>query len=171
MCDNADQYDLLYEGGCVVGKLSGYILSVVCTAVLCGMILLLFEKRTIQGVVKLVLGIVLTVAVLKPIIQDDFISLEDHFDDLQVERMYAVATGSDYAKLLEAEIIKEKTQAYILDEAAKLGADITAEVELDTDNIPVSVCIYGQMAPYTKKQLESVIESQLAIQKENLLWK
>lgn len=152
--------------------ISGYILSLVCTAILCGLIALLFDNQSpISGVVKLVLGIIMTIVVLKPVIQENVFSLETYFEGLSNDGAWAVTAGSNYAKSLQEEIIKERTETYILDKASQLGADITVDVSLDESNLPIAACFSGQISPYVKEQLEDFMSKQLAIQEECLSWK
>ena len=151
--------------------ISGYIFSLVCMAVLCGMILLLFDKKTsITGVMRLVLGIIMTVTVLKPLIRDDVFSFNMYTETLDTDGDWAVAAGNDYSKSLQAQIIKDRMETYILDKASQLGADIKVEILLDEDNIPVAASFCGQTSPYTKKQLRDFMHQQLAIEEECLLW-
>ena len=70
------------------------------------------------------------------------------------------------------ELIKEKSQAYILDKAAELDASITADVTISEEELPkpLSVVISGQVSPYNRKRLESILETDLGIAKENQVW-
>lgn len=154
-----------------MGTVPGYILSVVCTAVLCGMIGLLFDKKSAtSGVVQLILGIVMTVVVIKPIVQGDMFSFGDYFDNLNESGAYIASAGSEYAKRNQAERIKEQTEAYILNKAEDIGMDITAEVSLNEDNIPVAVDLNGNVSPYMKVQMTNYLRTQLAIQEECIIW-
>lgn len=154
-----------------MGSVPGYILSVVCIAILCGMINLLFDKKSaISGVVQLILGIVMTVVVMKPIVQGDMFSFADYFDSINESGAYITSAGSEYAKQSQAERIKEQTQTYILNKAEDIGIDITAEVSLNEDNVPVVVTLTGNVSPYMKVQMMNYLQTQLAIQEECILW-
>ena len=148
--------------------ISEYILSVVCTAILCGIIMLLCGKRT-AGVLKLVLGVVMTVAVLKPVITEDIFSYDLSLN-VQENSSAAISDGSMIADSMQREFITKEIQAYILEKAETLGASVAVEVDLGEDHLPDSICLSGQVTPYTKKQLEHIIHTQLGVRKECLSW-
>jgi hypothetical protein len=66
----------------------------------------------------------------------------------------------------------QKTQAYILNKASELGADITVELELGRDSpyLPKKVTIFGTSTPYAKQQMVEFMESELGIAKEDQRW-
>jgi hypothetical protein len=70
------------------------------------------------------------------------------------------------------DIIKSKTEAYILNEARKMELDITVEVELsDADPpAPCRVFIKGTASPYKKTVLGRYISDNLGIPQENQQW-
>lgn len=168
MRDFADQYSVFYERAGIMEVISEYILSVVCTAILCGIIMLLCGKCA-AGALKLVLGIVMTVAVLKPVITEDIFSYDLSLD-VQEDSSEIISEGSMVAASMQSEIITHEIQAYILDKAEALGANITVDVDLGEDHLPESICLSGQVTPYTKKQLEHIILTQLGVRKECLSW-
>ena len=52
-----------------------------------------------------------------------------------------------------ADIIKEETEAYILDKAADLHANLRVEVAVGEDNLPAAVTISGEASPYARRQI------------------
>lgn len=154
-----------------MGAIPGYILSVVCTAILCGTIWLLFDKNSaISGVIQLILGIIMTITVLKPAMKGNVFSFDDYFCDLGEDSSYITSAGSEYAKLSQAEFIKEKTESYILNKAEDLGMNIAVEVSLNEENVPVAVTLSGNTSPYVKVQMENYLQAQLAIEEECIAW-
>jgi stage III sporulation protein AF len=71
-----------------------------------------------------------------------------------------------------ADIIKDRTEAYILDKAAAMGAAITVVVSVSGDEppVPLGVEISGPVSPYMKLRLEEMIQEDLNIAKENQVW-
>lgn len=92
--------------------------------------------------------------------------------DFQRSAQQAVDQGKEESQKAMAQIIKQETAAYILEKAQSLGAQIQVSVEVsDADlPIPVGVRISGTVAPYAKVQLQTFLEQQLGISKENQRW-
>ena len=69
-------------------------------------------------------------------------------------------------------IIKEETEAYILDKAASLGVTLSVEVMVEDGNVPrlSGVQLSGQVSPYARQQLSTWISNDLGISKENQKW-
>ena len=171
MRDYADQYGLLYERNGIMSIVADYILSVVCAAVLCDIIGILFDgKKTVSGVVNLVLGIVMTVIILKPVLFTKTLTLNTYWNNLQYVRESTLAEGSTYAKIYQSEFIKDKVESYIIEKINSLGADAVVEVSLNDENLPVAAKFTGNLLPYTKVQLETYLQTSFGIQKECVTW-
>ena len=69
-------------------------------------------------------------------------------------------------------IIKEKTEAYILEKAESLGLDISVEINFgEADSmVPTEVRISGPVSPYAKDQLSKTISTDLGIPEERQIW-
>ena len=132
-----------------------YVISVTTAAIVCGMLTAMLKKGAMQSLVKLL---------LKALPQD-------LGPDYQ-EASGAAQEGERYARNSIAEIIKEQTEAYILDKAAELGLSLEAEVFLSGDEIPVpvSVRITGQASEIERRRMEMILEKDLGIAKENQTW-
>ena len=83
----------------------------------------------------------------------------------------AAAMGENLARDSMADIIKEETEAYILDKAADLHANLRVEVAVGEDNLPAAVTISGEASPYARRQIQAMIANDLGISKENQKWK
>lgn len=154
-----------------MSMLPRYILSVVCGAVLCSLIALLFDaKSAVSGVIKMVLGVIMTLIILKPIIGTETFDLEAYLQNFQGNRELAVEDGINYAKQAKTEFIKEKVETYILEKASSLGADVAVEISLNDEDMPVAVEFTGNIAPYLKGQLEEYLQQNFRIQKESITW-
>lgn len=150
-----------------------YFLSVTAAAVICGILTsLLGTKGTAGSMVKLICGLFLAFTVIRPIadiqIEDFALFTAEISDDAQA----AVSMGEDFNRDSLAEIIKDETEAYILDKARILGAELQVDVTLSRDSqpVPVEVLISGDISPYGKTQLQEIIAEDLGIAKENQLW-
>ena len=149
-----------------------YILSVICMAILCGLVQNMFSGNHQGGIVKIVTGLMLTITVMGPLMDIDFLSVENYFDTLLSDSQWAVEAGELAAEKETTEIIKDQSSAYICDKANALGAELTVDVEVKgcMPPIPHRVTIMGSASPYVKKQLAVYMENELGILEENQLW-
>lgn len=150
-----------------------YLITVTAAALLCGILKTLTGgKGNIFGLLQLICGIFLILTVIRPL-KD--ISLRE-FDLLPanlMEEAKAVSyEGADYARQATARLIKEQCEAYILDKAQALGAQIRIDIRVSDDRnpIPVSSVISGDLSPYARNQLGHVLEKDLGIAKEDQQW-
>ena len=151
-----------------------YIISVVAVAIICSVVKTLIDHKSGSGaVIKLILGLLLSVTMVGPITDIRFGDISDYINDFTCSSEAAVDIGLTYAAENTAVIIKQQTEAYILDKAQMLGAYIDAEVILSSkDNLqkPCYVRISGDMSPYAKERLANIIAQDLGISEENQEW-
>ena len=145
-----------------------WLLGVVLTAFAGGLARRLAPKGREQALVGLVCGLLLTLALLGPLA-----GLR------QAEPEWAW-NGPDQAALAEAyrqdrqtalsAVIAEKTEAYILDKADRLGlacrAAVTAAAGESGIPLPDTVTIYGRFSP----ELAACIEEEVGIPAEKIIW-
>ena len=150
-----------------------YLLDVIGAALICTVITALAGKSaTLSAMIKLLTGVFLTLTLVSPLMRIRIPETDAVFDDftLQAETITASAENSSRAQL--SKIIKSKTEAYILDKAKQMGAEITVQVTLDQSNLPqpAAILVSGRISPYAKKQLSSIIEEDLGICTEAQTW-
>ena len=143
-----------------------YVISVVAATMLCGIVVRLFPNGSGKQMGKLICGLFLAYTVLSPISRVDFSKLPD----FSLRCMDAAAMGENLARDSMADIIKEETEAYILDKAADLHANLRVEVAVGEDNLPAAVTISGEASPYARRQIQAMIANDLGISKENQKW-
>ena len=151
-----------------------YLLSVTAAALLCGIIQsLIGGKGSTASILRLVCGIFLSFTVIHPIADIQINEIAVFPSHIMTDAQYAVEEGEDYAKRAMARHIKEEAEAYILDKAQAMGAELSVDVGVSEDEIPVpfQVTITGQISPYTKGQLMKILEKDLGIPEENQQWK
>ena len=153
--------------------MKAYIISIVVTAIICATACSLFdEKRATGKLIRLLSGILMVATVISPLKNISFKHLSGYFNDLSTEANLAVNLGIESSQESAAKIIKEKSEAYILDKAKTMGLDVAVEVELDDNNsVPCGITILGKIAPYDKIVLADYIEQSLGIPGEKQKWK
>lgn len=150
-----------------------YLLSVSGVAILCSILLRLLEgKAGDAALVKMLCGIFMTLTVVSPFTQVRISDFANLLPDITTDAEAAVADGELTAKNALTACITERLEAYILDKAAGMDVALTVEVELTGDTIPVPKCVRlsGDISPYAKSRLQSMIANDLGIDKENQLW-
>ena len=149
-----------------------YLLSVTAAAIFCGLLKSLSAKQgSTGGILRLICGIFLTLTVIRPLadIHPEDLDLFSH--QIRQDAHAAVEAGEDYGKTAMARIIKEETEAYILDKALAFDADITVEVTVSGDPpVPTGCFIRGKLSPYARRQLKHILEQDLGIGEEAIQW-
>ena len=144
-----------------------YVFSVICAAILCGMVQLLFHG----AVMKLVTGLIVTLVAISPIMKGE-LQLDLYWEAFAVSSQWAIQEGEKAALQEMSEHIKTQTQSYIMSRAEELDANISVEVELNgnTPPEPEAVTVQGIVAPYTKRQLTQYMEKELGIDEDQQRW-
>lgn len=152
---------------------SSYLMQVTAAGIVSGIVSrLLGSKGMIGSVIKLITGIFMMLTVVAPLVNVRLDPWMDALDNFKNDGQYAASEGENQAKKAMAEIITERTQAYILDKAESLGADIAVEVTV-SDAMPPVPCgaqISGKVSPYAKRVLSEYMRSELGISTEAQTW-
>ena len=150
-----------------------YVLHITATALICTVILRFsWGNGAVKMIIKLLCGIVLLFSMIQPLKQFDFAFVESFAAGFQEEADRAVQWGENAASESWAESICQGTEAYILEKAKTMKVDLTVEVELSDDEIPipVAVSLTGDVSPYVKSVLSDTISQDLNIPKERQKW-
>lgn len=152
-------------------ELKQYLLSVITVALICAVVQT-FQQGPSKTLAQLVCGLILTVTVVKPVLHFDFSASFDSLFSLSGDAQENAAEGEKMSRDALSDIIKEETEAYIQDKANELGAEISADVIVSDNDIPVPVAavIRGALTAYARDSLEEVLCTELGIAKENLTW-
>lgn len=148
-----------------------YLLSVTTAAIVCALLRrLLAGKGSAETMGKILAGIFMALTVLSPLTQLRLPPLSEL--PFSADAQQAVQAGEESARKALAERISAGAEAYILEKAAAMQATLTVRVELSGDPIPVPQRVYlqGNIAPYAKQKLQSMILQDLGINKENQVW-
>lgn len=150
-----------------------YLISITAASIVCGVVNALAGKKgAVSSVLKLLTGLFLALTVIRPAIRFSISTIDVYIADVNVQANAAVAEGKIMASEELAAIIKDETQAYILDKAAALGVDIEVDVILNeaTPPLPEGVLLTGAISPYAKAQISELITDDLGIPKEAQQW-
>lgn len=150
-----------------------YLLSVTAAAILCGIATSLLGKKGMIGTtIQLLAGVFMILTVVGPFVNIRFERMLNFSDVLADEADMYVASGEKSARETMSEIIKAQAEAYILDKAETLGVQLSVEVTLSQEQIPVpvSVNLSGNVSPYARQVISEMIEENLGIGTEDQIW-
>lgn len=147
-----------------------YVISLVTAALICGILSGFFENGATKQLIKLLCALFLTFTAISPVTDIDLAGLTEYMQSYSAQAENTAAMGERMAEEAMTDIIKTKAESYILDKAADLQAEITAEVFVDDHNIPTEAKLSGEISPYAKERLKEILESDLGITKENQIW-
>ncbi len=156
-----------------MGNITRYLVAVTAGAALCAVIRRLAGVSAgNQKIIHLITGVFLALAVISPLKYVDLDMLPTIGEDFRLEAEHAAAMGEAASREQMCAIIKEETQAYILDKALDLNAQIQVEVFVSEEDIPVlrGVTVKGNISPYAKKRLMSILEKDLGLSEEAQTW-
>ena len=154
-------------------RVRGYLLSVIAAALVCSIANALISKNsTHKGLIRMICGIFIAITAVSPISKFEFHNIQSYWSNIKIESDNIISQGESMANNAYQDIIKEKSEAYILDKASVMGLNIEVEVTLsDTvPSSPYSVEIDGAISPYSKKKLQEIISNDLAIPEDRQKW-
>ncbi len=154
-------------------SLRQYILSVASAAVICAVVQQLSDKKgAVQSILRIVTGLFLMFTVLQPLVDIRLTGIADVAYGFTDDAQTAVYAGKKYSHEAISSIIKDRTEAYILDKAAQFNAQLDVQITLSNDDIPkpIGVLIQGAISPYGKQSMKELIDNDLGIPEEAQLW-
>lgn len=157
----------------MIGSLKEYIFRIIVAALLCAIVKNFTGSSPVtHSIVKTLCAVFLALTIFSPLIQVDIKSVTDEIFAFSFDADHAVEAGSMHTTSELYSSIKQNTEAYILEKAAFYKADLSVEVTLSNDDLPVpcSVMLQGQISPYARSKLTSIISEDLGIPKENQTW-
>lgn len=149
-----------------------YVLGIAAAAMICAVVLGFARKGTMEPLVKLICGLVLTFAIIRPLLSISMGHWEDLNITYQKEGEQAAQDGKELAEKTLRDIIIADTQAYILDKAQEMNLRIQVTVDLSKEDPPVpeGVTITGALSPYERSCLGIFLEEKLGITEEHQQW-
>ena len=149
--------------------LRSWLLSIVACAVLVSLAEHLTDGGTMKKIVRFVGGMLLMLALLRPLLRIDLTDLAVNAGAYrEAVAQLEEELGAQRQRELSARIAAQ-TGAYIEDKAASLGASIRAVVTTEERGgvpLPASVTLYGE----ENAEIGAYIERELGIAKEDQLW-
>ncbi len=155
--------------------LHNYILTLISTAFLCSIALVLTPENRAKRAVSVVCGITMIAAIIIPLVKIDYTAYSKSLAGYRISAQRYADNGVEDLENLNRLYIEEQCQAYILDKAVNSGIDVSSanvSAEWSTDGFwyPVSAQIECNCSDADKCKLEAIIEADLGISKDNQKW-
>ena len=149
-----------------------YTLSLICAAVIVGILLDLSDKTGFQKQLRLVCGIFFAFILLRPLISLRLPDMTQFWGSYLTQAEEAASQGENIRIRSQAMLIRQETEAYILKEARAIGADVDVLVELNNGNppVPVAVTLRGSFDASSEEQLGKLLADEVGIPKEHQTW-
>ncbi len=146
-----------------------WLIGVMSAALILAMIYALVPKGTIRTIAQFTCGLILTLAILQPIVQWDPDSLKVQYEEYATQIDEQIDTyKADRQKELRA-IIEEETAAYISDKGLSLGIDCHPVVKTQLrDEVPYPNEV--TLDTDWNKDLSDYITQELDISPQNQYW-
>ena len=150
--------------------MKAWLLGIVLTAFASALARQLAPGGREQAMVRLAGGLLLTLAILRPLAGLDWEGAALEAGSFRTQTQEQAAEYRKNQQQALAVIIEEKTEAYILDKAKQLGVacgvEVTAAAGESGIPLPDRVTICG---PYSR-ELAVCVEEEVGIPAENMIW-
>ena len=153
--------------------LKEYVFRIIIAALICSVVKNFSgSSSSLNSIIKTLCSLLLTITILSPIVKLDYSNMINSFLVFSEDTRQVVTTGTNYSINALNDSIKEKAEAYILDKASLYNAELSVEVKLSDEDLPVpyTVTLKGQISPSAKSKLIKIISDDLGIPKENQTW-
>ena len=149
-----------------------FALSVICAALAVSILIDLSGKSAFHKQLRLVAGIFFAVILLRPLLQLTVPELSLYGGVFSAETEQAVRGGEKRYIQSLYELIQRESEAYILKEAAVLGAQLEVQVELDMGDPPAprAVTLRGTFDGSQEEALSRLLSEEFGIPKERQTW-
>ena len=152
-----------------MSDLQGYLLGVVATAMLNGILIRITKSSGSKDIIRMVCGVFLTIVLIQPFLGRK-LQWESVLPDMELRTEEITAEAAATAEDIRRKFIKQRVETYILSRAGTMNVDIQPDVALGEDCVPVSVRIAGSVPPLCRSKLSQIITSELGIPRERQEW-
>ncbi|SBW03518.1 Stage III sporulation protein AF [uncultured Eubacteriales bacterium] len=153
----------------MIELIRSWLVGITCAAMIVALAESLSPAGAVHKVGRLTGGLVLLLAILRPVAALDLGDLSGILAQYRVEAAgYSTLLDDENERLMKA-IIEEETSAYILDKAAVLGIEdctVTVAVADGERPVPEAVTVMGSLTENQQRALSRQIEADLAIPEE-----
>ena len=146
-----------------------YVISIIGCCLICGTVLQMLSESKGKSLLRLICGMILGITLLGPLSGIRPEDLQLFTWPCPSPEPY-ITDGERTAQQIRAEYIKAACEAYILDKAEILGAEIGIQITLNAEQIPISAKLSGEGSDDAQSRLQQILIRDLGIPKENQEW-
>lgn len=154
-------------------SIKSYLLSIIVTAIIVSILTSVISKKaSYQKLVQTIGGMIVLITIIAPLKGYRFDKYESYYNDFKISAELQTDYGKSVAEESLSEIIKEQTEAYILEKASELDATLQVSVTMsrETYPTPTHAVLKGDIAPYAKDRLSRIIAKDLGIPEDKQSW-
>lgn len=146
-----------------------YLLGLLAAVLAVSILLQLLPKNAVKKAAALCCGLLLVLASLAPLLRIDFGEFAAYLAKAGMEADFR-ESGIEITDCdLLSRIIQEKTEAYILDKASEIGAEVTVSITMETDGAypyPKAAELHGVWTEVQRSALALCLEEAIGIPQE-----
>ena len=152
-----------------------WVRAIAGAALLCAAATALTPKGKVKSVVRFVCGIVIIIAIISPLIKNNFSFLSMDMSQYRTEADEIINNAKETESNLSRSIIEDKLEAYILDKAKSFNAEIqsvSVSVKWGDEGCwyPDEVHLTANIPQREMILISNAIEAELGIPKERQYW-
>jgi len=159
----------------MINFLRNWVIGITVVSIFLAVAQSLMPGGNIKKVGKIVGGLVLILAISKPLIKLDPVKLSVAFTESRMNQSGSISLLELENMTLVKKIIEEQTNAYISDKARELGAECTVETSYSYSEsgmaYPVSAVITGDLSREQRKKLSEYLSREFLISEECQIYK
>ncbi|NCB51787.1 MAG: hypothetical protein EOM54_07905 [Clostridia bacterium] len=159
----------------MTGLLREWVLGLCGSAVVCALALAVCPKGRVNGVLRVICGAVMTIALLAPVVGLDFEVYSESLEKYRVAADETAGSASKSEDILTRTIIEDECAAYILDKAVKLGLSmscvrVSARWSEEGFWYPYEAVLQALGTQEKKTELAEIVASDLGIPRDRQYW-
>lgn len=154
----------------MIGALRGWLTSIVVVTLLLSVAQTLVPTGSIRRVASFVGGLILLVALLRPVLGADLERLRLDLDGYEQALQEAREELASAGEMELTERIEERTAAYISDKADALGLEVTVRVEAVAGPDGVSLPEKAELTGPYSQELADFMARELGIPAKRQVW-
>ena len=154
---------------------SDWVRGIAGAALICAAATALTPKGKVKNVLKLICGIVLIIAMINPIVEQDFPTMSLDISNYRKQADEIIGSTEEKQNNLSRSIIEHELEAYILDKAQSSDTELTSvEVSAKWGDescwYPYEVKLVANIPQMEKNLISNSIEAELGVPKERQYW-
>ncbi|MEA4895330.1 MAG: stage III sporulation protein AF [Oscillospiraceae bacterium] len=152
-----------------------WVRAIAGTALICAAATALTPKGKVKNVLKMLCGIVLIIAMISPILKQDFPSLSMDMSEYRKRADEIIGKSKEKENSLSRTIIEDELETYILDKAKSLNVELkSVEVSVKWGDegswYPYEAHLKADIPDREKNLISNSIEAELGVPDERQYW-